>query len=488
MTTMDKEALTAAFGKKDARLDGQVFVGVASTGIYCRPVCRARRPKIDSCVYYRTAAEAEQAGYRPCLLCRPECAPGVMESDATDSLAIRIAQTLEENCASGKDFGTIVARIGDSEQHARQVFMEAYRVDPDQALQTYRMHLAKSLLTDTSLPIAQIAVSTGFSSPDRLNDAFKAHYRFHPASLRKRVEAGHRNSKGITLMLGYRPPYRWDVLLSFFSARAIREVEKIADGKYYRSIRLATAHGAPLEGWLCVANDEKRRALSVSMSESLWPVLPTVLLKVKQQFDLRCDPHAVYEILQAMNEIRPGLCIIGTRLPGCFDPFEMAVRAVLGQQISVKAANTLAARMVKEFGAEMQTGMEGLTRSFPSAEEVLSLGDSIEERFGELGVTSARSRTIRELAKMSLQSGAGFWQRGCPEEEIEKLTAIKGIGSWTAHYIAMRAMGEPDAFLETDHGVKKALSPLLPKEVLKVSDAWRPWRSYATVNLWNSLT
>jgi AraC family transcriptional regulator of adaptative response / DNA-3-methyladenine glycosylase II len=236
-----------------------------------------------------------------------------------------------------------------------------------------------------------------------------------------------------------------------------------------------------------VSNNSDKNTLSVTLSESLLPVLPLVLARVKRQFDLHCDPNAVYETLSVMNDIRPNLCVPGTRLPGCHDAFEMSVRAVLGQQITVKAAGTLANRVVMAFGTPIETGVPGLTRTFPSPEDVLALGDEIENRFGELGVTSARSFTIRELARAFAQKEIEFDYPARVEEEIKKLTEIRGIGGWTAHYIAMRAMGFTDAFLETDFGVKKALQPYKPKELLQLAESWRPWRGYATVNLWNAL-
>jgi AraC family transcriptional regulator of adaptative response / DNA-3-methyladenine glycosylase II len=227
--------------------------------------------------------------------------------------------------------------------------------------------------------------------------------------------------------------------------------------------------------------------LAVTVSESLLPVLPQVLARVRRLFDLNCDPCAVYETLSKMNEIRPGLCTFGTRLPGSFNGFEMAVRAVLGQQITVKAAGTLAARIVNVYGKPLQTGVDGLTHVFPLPEDIIALGGSIENHLGVLGVASARSKTIYELAKAYVNEEIDFDLCANPEEEIEKLKAISGIGGWTAGYIAMRAIQWPDAFLETDAGIKKALHPATSKELLNMAEAWRPWRSYATINLWNAL-
>jgi AraC family transcriptional regulator, regulatory protein of adaptative response / DNA-3-methyladenine glycosylase II len=291
----------------------------------------------------------------------------------------------------------------------------------------------------------------------------------------------------MTLALGYRPPYRWEELLNFLSGRAIKGIDTVKNGTYLRTVRLVSAEGKHVYGWISVSHTPQKSALNVMLSESLLPVLPVVLARVRHLFDLNCDPDVVYQTLSSMNTIRPNLCILGTRLPGCFDVFEMAVRTVLGQQISVKAASTLAARIVAALGTSIQTGIEGLTHIFPSPEDILALEGTIENRFGALGVIAARSRTIYELARVIALREIDFDLCASPEDKIKKLMSIRGIGSWSAQYIAMRAMEYPDAFLETDAGVKKALGSYTSKELLKLAEAWRPWRSYATVNLWNSL-
>jgi AraC family transcriptional regulator of adaptative response / DNA-3-methyladenine glycosylase II len=481
----NNDALYAAFASKDTRFDGRFFVGVSSTGIYCRPVCKAKQPKIENCTFYETAAEAEQAGYRPCLLCRPEIAPGKAITDSSANLALRAARVLEDNCGSGESIEEIAGRLGYTDRHLRRVFMDEYHVTPVRFLQTCRLLLAKNLLTDSALSVLDVAMAAGFGSLRRFNDLFKEHYKLTPTDLRKRAPKG--GAGGVTTALGYRPPYRWDAVLNFFAERVIAGVESVSNGAYCRTVRLASADGKYAEGWLRVQNKPDKNMLSVTISETLLPVLPQIMSRVKRQFDLHCDPHAVYETLFAMNEIRPGLCVMGTRLPGCFNAFEMSVRAVLGQRITVKAAGTLAARIAETFGTPAETDIPGLTRIFPSPEDMSASMDDTENRLGKLGVTSARARTIRELALAFSQNRVDLDYPLRPEEEIGKLTEIRGVGAWTANYIAMRAMGFTDAFLETDYGVKKALSPFTPKEILKSAENWKPWRSYATVNLWNSL-
>ncbi len=480
-------ALYAAFQAKDARFDGRFFVGISSTGIYCRPVCRAKQPKAENCTFYDTAAQAEQAGYRPCLLCRPERAPGACITDATASLAYRAARLLEQDCGSGQSLHELAERLGCSDRHLRRVFMAEYHVTPVQYLQTCRLLLAKNLLTDTNLPVLEVAMAAGFGSLRRFNDLFKKQYRLSPTALRKQCPEENKKSGEITLALGYRPPYRWDELLVFLAGRTIPGVETVANGVYRRTVRLQTPAGKWETGWLRVGHLPQKNAISVTVSGTLLPVLPQVLARVRRLFDIYCDPDAVYQTLATMNTLQPGLSVLGTRLPGCFDAFEMAVRAVLGQQITVKAAGTLAARLVNAYGIPVETGVQDLTHVFPTPQDILALDGPIENHLGPLGITAARAGTIYALAQALVQGTLLLGSGAQPEQEMKKLMAIRGIGSWTAQYIAMRAMEWPDAFLETDAGVKKALAPYTPQELLKMAEAWRPWRSYATINLWNTL-
>ena len=484
---MKNENLYAAFKAKDTRFDGRFFVGIKSTGIYCRPVCRAKQAHAKNCTFYPTAAAAERAGFRPCLLCRPELAPGLATTDASASLSRRAAKLLEENCGSGQSLEVLAGQLGCTGRHLRRVFASEYQVSPVQYLQTCRLLLAKSLLTDTNLSVLDVALAAGFGSLRRFNDLFRAHYHLSPTALRKKAPEARVQCNSITLFLGYRPPYPFSEVLRFLSGRLISGVELIRDEAYWRTVRLSDVRGRPVSGWLCVHHSPQKNALRVTLGETLLPILPQVLARVRHLFDLSCDPDAVFETLAEMNTLRLGLCVPGTRLPGCFDTFEMATRAVLGQQITVKAAGTLAGRLVAAYGTPVQTGIPELTHTFPTPQDILTLDGSIESHLGPLGIIAARARAIFKLAE-ALESGQlDLAHCADPEAEMEKLLLLPGIGRWTASYIAMRAMGWPDAFPETDVAIKKALSPRTPKEMLALSEAWRPWRSYATINLWNSL-
>ena len=481
------DSFYAAFKAKDTRFDGRFFVGISSTGIYCRPVCKAKQPKPENCTFYLTAAEAEQAGYRPCMLCRPELAPGNAITDAVAALAHRAARMLEESCGSGISLETLAGRLGCTGRHLRRVFKAQFNVSPVQYAGTCRLLLAKSMLTDTSLSVLDVAMAAGFGSLRRFNELFKKHYNLSPTALRKKIPIEQKQSGSVTLALGYRPPYRFNEMLSFLAGRAIPGIEVINDGEYMRTVRLTDAAGRQVCGWLRVGFRPAKNALAVTISEALLPVLPQVLAQVRHLFDLYCSPHAIYEALSVMNTIRPDICILGTRLPGCFDAFEMAARAILGQQITVKAARTLAARLVAAYGTPVETGLSGLTHVFPAPSDILALKEPVENHLGPLGITSTRARAIYALAQALAQGGIVLGSSSQPEAEMKKLTELPGIGSWTAGYIAMRTMGWTDAFLETDVAIKKALAPLTKKEMLELSEQWRPWRSYATVSLWNSL-
>jgi 3-methyladenine DNA glycosylase/8-oxoguanine DNA glycosylase len=480
------DGLYSAFAVGDRRFDGRIFVGISSTMIYCRPICRAKRPKRENCTFFTSAAAAELEGFRPCMLCRPETAPGHGLADATSELAYRAAQVLEEKCGSGLTQREIAAGLGYSVRHLRRAFTAEYSISPVDYLQTCRLLLAKNLLTETNMQVVDVAMASGFGSLRRFNAIFKERYRMAPTALRKQRIGKQVIEDKTTLTIGYRPPYLWDEILRFFAGRAIEGVEAVVDGQYRRTVRIGFGSEQKV-GWLQVSHKAKDNALSVTISDSLTPALAQVLSRIKHMFDLHCDPSSVAETLNVMNEVTPNLFIEGIRVPGCFDPFEMATRAVLGQQVSVKAAGTFARRIASTFGIPIDTGTSELTHLFPAPETILELSGPIEDQLGPLGVTGTRARTIRALAESLVSGHLRLDHSADPEEEVQRLLEIKGIGKWTAGYIAMRAMGWPDVFLETDAGIKQALAPMTPKEALSLAKSWRPWRSYATISLWNTL-
>ena len=476
-----------AFRRKDAQYDGRIFVGVKSTGIYCRPVCKARMPKEKNCTFFTSAAEAEQAGFRPCLSCRPELAPGLAPIDATTNLAYKALRRIEESCSEENNIATIAKSLGCSDRHLRRSFIAEFHITPVQYLQTYRLLLAKNLLMSSKLSVLDVAMASGFGSLRCFNALFKETYHLTPSNLRRQSSAIMQSADVITIFADYRPPYEWNKLLAFFAERSIPGIEIVKNNQYWRTVSLETTNKRRVNGWVKVEHISEKDRLKISISISLLSVLPQVLARIRSMFDLYCDPLIVYNDLQTMNKIKPNLCVCGTRLPGCFNVFEMSVRTILGQQVSIKAAQTLITRLTQKLGTPLQTNIDGLTHIFPTPEEILNIMEPLENVLGKLGITAMRSKAIKNLA-LALNNGEIdlTWSSN-PEEEIEKLLELPGIGVWTAKYLVMRAMNWPDAFLDTDYGVKKALEKLSIHEIAQLKTQCSPWGSYATINLWNSL-
>ncbi|WP_341503552.1 DNA-3-methyladenine glycosylase 2 [Gallaecimonas sp. GXIMD4217] len=451
----------------DARYDGRLFVGVVTTGIYCRPVCTAKTPKPENCRFFSSAAAAEDAGFRPCLRCRPELAPGLAPIDAKDRLVRATLQRLE----SGHDgsLAALASELGVSDRHLRRVFEQELGTTPVRYLQTQRLLLAKRLLTDTALPVATIAMTAGFQSLSRFNHLFKERYRLAPTELRKGKSAG---DSPITLTLPFVPPLDWPALLAFLSQRLIRGVESITGGHYRRTLQLGEH-----SGWLEASS--AGNAITLSISQSLAPVLPQLVAGARHCFDLWCRPDEVASALGKLATGAPGL-----RLPGTFDGFEMAVRAILGQQVTVKAAHTLAGRLVTALGEPLKTPFEELAYSFPSPER---MAQASQDQLGRLGILASRSRAILALARAVADGELVLKPGQDVDAQVDRLLALPGIGPWTADYIAMRALGCPDRFLTADHGVKKALGETNGKRLQALAEPWRPWRSYAVMHLWRSL-
>lgn len=482
----DRKACYAAFQAHDARFDGRLFVCVSSTGVYCRPVCRVRMPREKNCSFVVSAGAAEAAGYRPCRKCRPELAPGISPMDRVSALAKKAALIMENECYRESPVADLAALVGVSDRHLRRIFATEFGVSVAQHRQTRRLLLAKSLLADTDLPVTQIAFAAGFGSIRRFNALFRKNYRMPPSAMRGRRRAGADADESVTMLLGYRPPYDWERILAFLGKRAIAGVENVADGVYRRTVS-AAGGGEVRRGWIAVKNVPGKNALAATLAPGLLPALPGILAKVRFLFDLDCDPAAIGNTLSAMNRINPAFHAPGVRVPGCFDGFEMAVRAILGQQITVKAAHTLAGRVAAQLGAAVETPFAQLDRVFPDAGTICRLPGSVEEHLGPLGIIGTRARSILALARAVEGGDIELSPLGDAEEAMRRLQRLPGIGPWTAQYIALRALGWPDAFPHTDYGVKKALPGYSEKQILELSGAWRPWRSYATFCLWHSL-
>ena len=480
----DVRRLYKALTARDPRFDGVFFVGVTSTGIYCRPICPVKTPQEKNCRFFQTAQETEQAGFRPCLRCRPELAPGSAPVDDAQRIARLIVQRLEEGAIEGNaGLEEIAGQFELSSRQIRRIVQKELGVPPIQLLLTRRLLLAKQLLTETALPVTEIAFASGFSSLRRFNDAFNARYRMAPTRLRKKATEGAAaiaDSTTSTLQLSYRPPYDWNGVLAFLSARALTGIEWVTSEGYARTVILGDARG-----WIRVTDAPRKRALMLEFTHTLTPALPALLCRVRALFDLDARPDMIAKHLARDARLaravkgNPGL-----RVPGAFSGFEMGLRAILGQQVTVKAATTIACRFVEAFGDPIVTPFPELHRLTPSPARVALA--SIDD-IARLGIVSARARSIVALAKAQ-QSGALGLEGGShhnPDESIRQLTGLPGIGPWTAQYIAMRALRWPDAFPKEDIAVRNNLGRVSAREAELLSQAWRPWRSYAVMHVWN---
>jgi AraC family transcriptional regulator of adaptative response / DNA-3-methyladenine glycosylase II len=491
--TLDPTACWPMLRARDRRFDGRFFVGVTSTGIYCRPICSARTPRREHCRFFGTAAAAEHGGFRPCLRCRPELAPGWASVDAPSRLAQSAAALIEEGALESGGLSGIAARLGVTDRHLRRVFDAQFGVSPIEYAQTQRLLLAKRLLTDTRLPVTDVALAAGFGSLRRFNDSFARRYRMAPSALRREASVtgtAHDAAQGLRFRLAYRPPLDWAHLCGFLAARAIDGVEGVAPGGgaagapgvYRRVLRVHGADGALRVGWIEVTaargRDARRHLLELRLDPALVGAIPAALARVRRAFDLGCRPDEVAAVLGGLAAGHEGV-----RLPGAFDGFEIGVRAILGQQVSVAAARTLAGRFARAFGDPVSTPWPQLDRAFPTAEAVAALDASA---IGELGVTRQRARTLIGLARAVAGGGLRLEPGADVADTLARLTALPGIGDWTAQYLAMRALGWPDAFPAADVGVMKALGVATPAAAARAAARWQPWRSYAVMHLWRA--
>ena len=484
MNPIDDDAAYSAMKSHDPRFDGVFFVGVTSTGIYCRPICPVKVPKRENCRFFDSAGAAEKAAFRPCLRCRPELAPGHAPVDQAHRLADLIVQRMDEGLADeGAGLEEIATQFNLSSRQLRRIVQQELGVSPMELIQTRRLLLAKQLLTDTKLPVIEVAFASGFSSLRRFNDAFSSHYRMPPTRLRKEAaeHPGKINAADTsTLQLGYRPPYDWQAMLKFLAARTIREVEFVSADTYARTINLG-GH----TGWIKVSNAAAKNALLVEFTHSLTPVLPALLGRLRHMFDLTARPDLIAEHLRQDVTLRKSVTQHpGLRVPGAFDGFEMAVRAILGQQITVQAATKIACRYAEAFGEKIETPFPELTRLSPTVTKVTRA--SVDE-IASLGIIRTRSACILAMAE-AIRSGALQLEPGAnPQTTIAQLVTLPGIGPWTAHYIAMRALRWPDAFPKEDIAVRNNLGGVTAKQAEEMSQPWRPWRSYAVIHVWNGV-
>jgi AraC family transcriptional regulator, regulatory protein of adaptative response / DNA-3-methyladenine glycosylase II len=479
MVLTDDSAYRAMLAR-DARFDGRFFIGVTSTAVYCRPVCRVRQPMRKNCVFFSTRAQAEAAAFRPCMKCRPEIAPGLSHTDSSRSFADTAARWIEHAVHSGESLSisSLAAKLGVTDRHLRRIFLVTHGVGPLAYVNTHRLLLAKQLLTDTHLPITQVAQSSGFESLRRFNAAFLEHYRFNPTQLRREGTQG-RPRADTPLRLAYRPPYDISAMLAFFAQRQLTGVEQV-DGLALRRTVGWLHRGQPVAGWIEARFVPEKNEVHVSTSSSLSPMLGAVLQRVRRGLGLDADPAQIDPVLASMPlSPRPGL-----RLPGSLDGFETGVRVILGQQVTVKAARTLAQRLVQHLGQPIQTPFAALTHVFPSAAR---LAQADPEEIGKLGIVRQRVKALQALALAVHQGEIALHPDAPLEATLAALRELPGVGEWTAQVIAMRALSWPDAWPASDIGLMNALGSRDVKEINTIAQAWRPWRAYAVMRLWHHL-
>lgn len=484
MTALDATVCYQVIQARDARFDGRLFVGVRSTGIYCRPVCPARTPKAEHCLFFVSAAAAQAAGFRPCLRCRPETAPEHGAWQGTSNTVHRGLQLIAAGALDGAEASVsgLAERLGVGERHLRRLFERHLGATPIAVAQTRRIAFAKQLVHETRLPMSEVALASGFSSVRRFNEAFRALFDRPPSALRRTAAAslpeGSSGAGGVVLRLRYRPPYDWAALTAFFRARAIAGVEWVDDARYLRSFEEDGALGS-----VEVRHLPKAHALLVCVRTHEVALLSRILNRVGRLFDVASDvghigAHlALDPVLAPLVAARPGL-----RVPGAWSGFELAVRAVLGQQVSVAAARKLGERLVQLCGAPAPLGAP-LTHAFPTPARVASADLS------RLGVPRARALALAAVARAALADPALFEPGGTTEETVARLCAVRGVGDWTAHYIALRAARDPDAFPAGDRGIQRGMQRHDGTEwsadaLTRRAERWRPWRAYAAQHLW----
>jgi AraC family transcriptional regulator of adaptative response / DNA-3-methyladenine glycosylase II len=458
-TRLDDDARYRAVRARDARFDGLFFTAVRTTGIFCRPVCPARTPARPNVEFFPSAAAARAAGYRPCLRCRPEVAPDRPLAQGTSATVRRALRLIEDGALDASSVDALAERLGVTGRHLRRLFEEHLGAGPHAVASTRRALFAKALVTDTSLPLTEIAFAAGFTSLRRFNQAMLDTYGRPPRELRRRVDAAGAGS-GVTLRFAYRPPFAFASLLGFLGARAIPGLERVEGARYVRELD---------GGRVAIEDDPSRGSLVARIELAGTRGLRDAAESVRAVFDVRANLREIEAHLARSARLAPlARRCRGVRVPGAWDGFELAVRAILGQQVTVKGATTIAGRLVARFG--------------PPRAEVLADAD-----LSAIGLTRARAETIRALAR-AVCDGRVSLERGAPTDALEAaFAAIPGLGPWTAGYVAMRALGDPDAFPTGDLALVRAAGAPSARALGELAEAWRPWRAYAAMWLWESL-
>jgi AraC family transcriptional regulator of adaptative response / DNA-3-methyladenine glycosylase II len=484
---LDRDVCYRAMQARDARFDGRFFIAVRTTGVYCRPICPARTPRLENVEFYASPAAAQAAGFRPCLRCRPECSPELAGGRDASRTVSRALALVADGALDGDDadVGVLATRLGMGERQLRRLFERHLGASPTAVAQTRRLLLAKQLIHETRMRMVDVAFAAGFGSLRRFNDAFRRLYGRPPSALRREraaASAGTSADSAITLTLSYAAPYDWPALIGFFAARAIPGIEVVEAERYSRTIELDGRHGT-----LEVRPLARKSALAATIRFGDVRALPAIIGRIKRLFDLSSDVAAISAQLAADPALAPLVAARpGLRVPGAWDAFELAVRAILGQQITVAGARQLAGKLVAAHGEPLAAGGDaGLTRVFPRPER-LAAAD-----LARLGMPGSRAAALRGLASAAAGDPSLFERDGDLEAKVARLRELPGVGEWTAQYVAMRALREPDAFPAADVGLQRALAApdgTRPgaAALLARAERWRPWRAYAAQHLWTA--
>jgi AraC family transcriptional regulator of adaptative response / DNA-3-methyladenine glycosylase II len=475
---LDRSIYDRARRSRDARFDGRFFIGVTTTGVYCRPICPARSAKDEHVRYFPTAAAAEAAGFRPCLRCRPEASPGTPAWFGTSGIVSRALRLISDGALDEKGVDELAGRLGVTARHLRRLFLQHLGATPLEVALTRRVHFAKKLLDETTLALSQVAFASGFGSLRRFNAQIRRTYARTPTELRRLAHRdAARHPDCYRFRLAYRPPYDWDAMLTFLGARATPGVESVTGVRYRRTVTVGGEHG-----FIEVTRPASGSVLDLDVRFPNPQALLFIVERVRRIFDLGADPAIIDEHLGADPLLRGILAKHpGLRTPGAWDGFELAVRAILGQQISVAAATTIAGRLASFFGSAVVDG-GGLNRLFPTPAQ---LANAPVER---AGVVRARAEAIRTLARRVADGSIAFSSPIDGRTTMSALRTLPGIGDWTSAYIAMRALGEPDAFPSGDLVLRRLTGDATAGDLNRRSEAWRPWRAYAVILLWQEAT
>jgi len=480
LSELDPATCWQAMYTRDRRFDGRFFAGVHTTRIYCRPICPVPLRKPENVRWFRSAASAEAAGYRPCKRCRPHTAPGSPAWLGTSSVVSRALKFIFNGELDSSDVEGLAGHVGLGARHLRRLFVQHVGASPARIARSRRIHFARSLIEETDLPITKIALNSGFRSIRQFNHAMRAAFGQPPTELRRSHETANptRHAGDIVLFAAYRPPFDWTALVNYLRPRATPGVELVEAKCYRRTIEI---DGEP--GEIEVRPDSVKPRLRIRVKLGNHEKLLEVVERVRRMFDLGADPLPIASYLSRSPRLNPLVATRpGLRVPGAWDGFEFAVLTVLNIQLTARDHNTVVRHLVRTFGTPVKASATGLSHLFPRPEQIAEADLSIA------GICGGCAKAVRSLARVVLRRELTFERSKTLEDTLSRLSAVRGLGERECHYIAMRVFGEPDALPLYDHALRQAVSAksfeVYPVELERIAEPWRPWRAYAAMHLW----